>query len=213
MARSRENEFGGAPLPELLCTQEELPAKEAQNLIRLADYVGELAEQWRGSYHFTPDIIRRCNLLTMDGIYADAGEYRTRFVYAGDFTDAPRHAEIPQLVEQMCEYVNGRHSDPFHASAYILWRTSWIHPFYDGNGRVSRELCFLAILVGLDLEGVDIVPIPGFLQRETARYMHGLKEADKPKDDENRRVVLLEDLLCKWAEESSPTDTDGPGKQ
>lgn len=192
--RIREDEFGGAPLPQILCSPEDLPARETWNLGALSEHAIDVAQSWGNAYQFTPDFIRHCNLLAMTGIYADAGQFRTRFVHADDFIGAP-HRDIPRLVEEMCDYVNPRIHDPYHAAAYILWRTSWIHPFYDGNGRVSRTLCYLALNVGLGLQESP-VPISGLLKMSQDRYLVGLRSADVSRD-ENRRVKFLEDLLCE----------------
>lgn len=101
MPSSRESEFGGVPLEPLLCSEAELDALEVLNGIVLAQYTTELASEWKGAYCFTPEIVRKCNQIAMDGIYACAGEYRTRCVTAGDFVGA-HHRDIPRLVEEMC---------------------------------------------------------------------------------------------------------------
>lgn len=204
--RSRDDEFGGAPLPRYLCSDDDLATVETHNLGELSEFAIGLGDCWKGTYHFTPEIIKHCHRLAMTGIFADAGEYRTRFVHVDDFIGVP-HREIPRLVDQMCEYVNRMFDDPFHAAAYILWRASWIHPFYDGNGRVSRTLCYLALNVGLELQESP-VPISYHLKMVLDRYLAGLRAADVS-DDDHRRVKVLEDLLCELTTESSASDLSG----
>ena len=201
MTRSRESEFGGEPLPALLCSEADLDVKEALNGIILAEYAIELAREWQGEYRFTPEIVRTCNYLAMDGIYACSGQYRTRCVTAGDFVGAS-HRDIPRLVEEMCAHVNSL-KDAYHASAYLLWRTSWIHPFYDGNGRVSRELSYLALVAGLGLTELEgEYPIPSLLKREEDRYLRCLRIADTQRTaDGEPQLGPLVSLLCELSDE------------
>lgn len=150
MAKSND-EAWGSPLPQLLCDESDLGKVELFNAFFLAEYVSDLAREWRGRFFFSPEVIRECNRLAITGIYECAGEYRNRPVTAGDFVGV-RPRDIGHNMQALCEYVNSQINDPFHAATYILWRTNWIHPFYDGNGRVSRELSYLAILAGLGVE-------------------------------------------------------------
>lgn len=198
MPSSRDSEFGGLPLEPLLCSEAEFDAREVLNGIVLAQYTTELAYEWQGVYRFTPEIVRRCNRIAMSEIYACAGEYRTRCVTAGDFVGA-NHRDVPRLVEEMCDHVNSTQADVFRSAAYILWRTNWIHPFYDGNGRVSRELSYLAIVAGFgmtELEGAT--PIPGLLKQYEDRYMQCLRVADTLRpDDDAPNLGPLESLLSE----------------
>ena len=195
MVRTREDEFGGSPLPTLLCDESELESIEVRNGFDLAEYVTDLARQWNGHYQFTPGIVRECNRIAIHGIYAGAGNYRDRVVVAGDFVPA-HHTRIAGLVDEMCDYVNSV-TDVFHASAYLLWRTNWIHPFFDGNGRVSRELSYLAILVGLGVAELDgEYPIPVLIRQDPGRYLRGLRAADMAHHVEPPNVRQLESLLA-----------------
>ena len=41
---------------------------------------------------------------------------------------------VPELVEDLCEYVMGRWAEasPIHLSAYVMWRINWIYPSQTG---------------------------------------------------------------------------------
>lgn len=56
MPSSRDNEFGGLPPAPLLCSEAELDSREVLYGIILAQYTIDLAEEWQGSYRFTPEM-------------------------------------------------------------------------------------------------------------------------------------------------------------
>jgi Fic family protein len=62
---------------------------------------------------------------------------------------APTAAEVPQLVDELCEWLNtaGDLSAPV-LSAMVHARVAGIHPFSDGNGRTARILATLAMASG-----------------------------------------------------------------
>lgn len=129
----------------------------------------------------------------MNGIYACAGDFRDRYS-APETLSAPNHLFVPDLVREMCKYANSHRDDPFHAAAYLLWRTNWIHPFYDGNGRVSRELCHLAILA--QTGDTWQIPLPKLLAENLGEYLNGLQVADKKWDGETPDVSVLQSLIA-----------------
>lgn len=176
---SADDEFSSA-LP-LLCSEADLYVLETQNGINLARYISTLAQSWAVAkqLELTPEILCECNRIAMQGIYSTAGKYRDRFVAAGRDVP-PKRSEVPDLVEEMCEYANQVSDRPLHAAAYLLWRVNWIHPFYDGNGRIAREVSYLALLVG---NGVHEFPgnptIPELLDRDHRdEYYRYLEVAD-----------------------------------
>jgi len=104
---------------------------------------------------------------------------------------------VEHLVRQMCNYANARGSeDPIHVAAYLMWRLNWIHPFEDGNGRVSRALAELAMSIGF--EGMPFGPptIATLLLRHRQEYLDGLEAADRAEpNDEHADVRFLESLV------------------
>lgn len=60
----------------------------------------------------------------------------------------PPHAQVPQLVAEACNYVNGSKEHPAVIAAWIHIAIAAIHPFRDGNGRTSRVLASLAMYRG-----------------------------------------------------------------
>jgi Fic family protein len=193
------DDFGCRPPAPLLCDEKELLYLEIANLGRLAKVTTCIAKRWNEGLRFTPKIVQRCNQIAMHGIYADAGKFRERPVVVDDFTP-PSYGEIDGLIVQMCSYANSIVDNPFHVAAYLLWRLNWIHPFYDGNGRISRELAFLALMGNRG--AAWNTPLPELIDRESSRYLEGLKEADKAWDG-TPHVEKLQSLLCELFIEQS----------
>lgn len=197
MKPSAEDIFGRPP-PPFLCAKADVDSIAVDNGIDLALFISETADQWAGIPQFTPAFVRECNRIAMSGIYACAGEYRTECLTAGNFVPPDYHL-VPGLVEEMCAYANSLAGDYFHSAAYLLWRTNWIHPFYDGNGRVARELSYLALLASLgaaELEGKTAIP-ELLVQRRDA-YYEALNVADRAWEGQNpANLMVLESLLCE----------------
>src|SRR5690606_38819391 len=113
----------------------------------------------------------------------------------------PKAALVESLVAEMCDYANRRCSeDPIHVAAYLMWRLNWIHPFEDGNGRVSRALAEIGLCVGLGTEPAGPPTITTLIVRHRSEYLDGLAAADQaePRDgspDVGRLEGLLSNLI------------------
>lgn len=92
----------------------------------------------------TPTLLCDLNRLAMRDIIDRAGFLRqVDLVILGSNHKPPPFQDVPKLVEECCQYLNGDQETSTQLASYALWRTNWIHPFDDGNGRVSRALCYL----------------------------------------------------------------------
>lgn len=62
----------------------------------------------------------------------------------------PSYTEIPQFVDDLCEFFNERNSKPFiHPiirGITIHFMISYVHPFSDGNGRTARAMFYWYML-------------------------------------------------------------------
>ena len=99
----------------------------------------------------------------LKGISSYAGNFRPGPVEISKSQHTPPDVRlVPELVEEMCDYVNDRWSSAtaLHLSAYVMWRLNWVHPFADGNGRTSRIVSYLVLTVrsGFILPGVPSIP-------------------------------------------------------
>ena len=129
----------------------------------------------------TPSLIKSLHGVALDGIHSQAGSYRSEPVtIQGSRHIPPRPEDIPNLVLQMCGYVDEywHGVDAAELAAYVLWRTNWIHPFADGNGRTARTISYMVLSVkfGYVLPGSPTIPE----QIATAKqpYYRFLEEAD-----------------------------------
>jgi Fic family protein len=104
---------------------------------------------------------------------------------------------VPELVEDMCAYVNGSFSEKtaVHLSAYVMWRLNWIHPFADGNGRTSRAASYLVLCVksGHVLPGTKTIPEQ--IAQNKKPYYDALEAADETEKAGQLNLKQLEDLL------------------
>ena len=190
----KSDDFGCRPPEPLLCDPGSESDIAIDNAIILREKVFELAQSWNGSYFFDSVLVCEFNEIAMSGIYACAGNFRDRYSAPAGLS-APNHRAVPSLVDEMCDYANSHRDSPFHAAAYLLWRINWIHPFYDGNGRVSRELCHLAVLV--ETGNTWQRPLPAFIADAEDRYIEGLQIADRSWDGETSNVAELQSWIAE----------------
>lgn len=58
----------------------------------------------------------------------------------------PKHGEVKQLLEELCEFANNDNPDdfvhPIIKGIIIHFMLAFIHPFSDGNGRTARSLVY-----------------------------------------------------------------------
>ena len=97
--------------------------------------------------------IMMAGLTNEDGLSVDAGSYRTISVRSGDHV-YPCHTCIPQSMKEIVEEYNERHARPdhdaFELASWLHYSIVSLHPFIDGNGRLSRLLwCYSLMRDGL----------------------------------------------------------------
>ena len=109
------------------------------------------------------------------------GEYRYGEVQVGSHVPPPA-AEVPAFLDRFqAAYDNERLSAPqaIIAVAAAHHRFLWIHPFYDGNGRVARLMAHASLLRrGV---GSSIWSVARGLARNATEYKVRLANADAPR--------------------------------
>ncbi len=132
----------------------------------------------------------------------------------GSIHEPPEHEDVPELVDEMCDYVNDNwEKDAIHLASYVMWRLNWIHPFEDGNGRTSRAISYLVLSVrtGYVLPGSKT--IPERISQDKQRYYEALDAADLAWRDGVVDVSEMEKLLGDYlAEQLISVFKDAGGK-
>jgi Fic family protein len=181
--------------------------QEARNGVRQFDLAIEQIEYWLQPdrpFKLRPSAIMSLNRLALDGLNAFAGTYRPGGVEIKGSKHTPPGAHlVPELVEEMCEFVNS-HWDrsAIHLCSYLLWRLNWIHPFTDGNGRTTRAVSFVVLCVRLGYRVPGTNTIPEQISRDKKPYYEALELADFAYDKDRKIDVsametLVSSLLAK----------------
>ncbi len=122
------------------------------------------------------ELIKKLHELILTKIYDEAkGKYRTENVrILGAIKSPPQAAKVHGLMKQFAEYAktNPEKLNTVEFAAMLHYKLVEIHPFIDGNGRVSRLLMNLLLMK-------HGYPITIVLKTDRKKYYDTLKEADK----------------------------------
>lgn len=112
--------------------------------------------------------------IIMKGIELDAGRFRNTEIRVGgaDFMPPPAY-EVPHLITELVGGYNKNPDElrPIELATILHYRLAYIHPFHDGNGRVSRLLMNLALIR-------NGYPTAAILNVDRKKYYDVLKKAD-----------------------------------
>ena len=156
--------------------REEMEARAAHNLFMRVENVlqddisTQLTEALICEFHeiLTRDIDYRGNT---------PGEYRRRQVRV-DTYEPPEHTEIPELMTRFIEWLNrgaGAQMDPVARAVVAHFLLVSIHPFGDGNGRLSRGVeSFLLYKAGINVRG--FYSLSNYYYRERDAYIGALTD-------------------------------------
>ena len=97
----------------------------------LFDYNGDL----------TQEMILKLHYIEQVGIMPDAGKYRVVNVRVGNYI-CPVWSDVPRLMSEFIEWYNVAKENlhPFELACLVHLKFVKIHPFRDGNGRMTRLL-------------------------------------------------------------------------
>lgn len=171
---------------DLISDPDEKAAAEARNALRQFDVGMMLLDHWLDGRTAHPNL-RSSDLLTLnrfalDGIHPSAGTFRAGpVVIEGSAHQPPHAAFVPELVEDLCDYINANwhsHQAEFLA-AYALWRLNWIHPFADGNGRTARIVSYILLCAKLGFRLPGELTIPEQIAADKSPYYSALEASDR----------------------------------
>ncbi|ESO03201.1 hypothetical protein HELRODRAFT_100335 [Helobdella robusta] len=113
-------------------------------------------------HYLNTSLVKRLGTIKMDDIlqihkrvlgFVDpigSGVFRTTQVFVGNFMPPPPQ-EITNLMNDFIEWLNSEETfealHPIEMAALAHYKLVYIHPFYDGNGRTSRLLMNLILMM------------------------------------------------------------------
>jgi Fic family protein len=146
---------------ELPPSQAYLERENANVLALMADVLHEImGRDASRPVPITPEMFLRFNAEILAGLDLDEGVvpgvFREHSVVVGSVYRAPDAAEVRELVDRLCDWLNG----PDFVSSETSWAIptavlraiaahlciAWVHPFGDGNGRTARMVEFAILL-------------------------------------------------------------------
>lgn len=89
---------------------------------------------------------------------------------------------VPELMDNLMAFANAapRFVDPIVAASVLSFGFVYIHPFMDGNGRLSRFLFHQALCQSGRLEKGLLLPVSVAMKRNEADYLAALQQFSKP---------------------------------
>jgi Fic family protein len=162
--------------------------KEAKNMKKcidfIFDYKGEIDER----------MVLKLHLIEMEGVLSDAGRYRSVNVRVGNYFP-PVFSEVPQkMIEFFAWYEQVRKMlHPFELAALVHLKFVKIHPFRDGNGRISRLLMNFVLLK-------NGYPLLNIFDSEKMLYYLVLKKVDYTKRDKPFTDYLFQVYATQYKE-------------
>lgn len=201
MSEKIEKRDSRALEPQLIADPLARAEAEARNVLRQYDTGIAIVQSAleRHAFKLRPSLILALHREALTGISMFAGNFRPAGVEIQGSRHQPPDAHlVPELVEDLCDYVNERweQSTPIHLGGYIMWRLNWIHPFADGNGRTSRIVSYvvLSIRAGAVLPGTPTIPDQIVDNRNP--YFDALDAADVAWAEKRLDVSKMEELLA-----------------
>ena len=147
---------------------------EAKNHPKAIEYIEQLAKQKGIARTLGEKDILKIHELIFSGILENAGHYRNCQVYIEGYELAPPAAcEIPELMKELLHWLNNNPEElrPIELAAVFHHKLVAIHPFDDGNGRVSRLVTNLLLInKGYTLTAIRRV--------DRKKYYNTLQKAD-----------------------------------
>ena len=135
----------------------------------------------------------------------------------------PEYSEIPELLDELVEYVNKTDDHPLIVAAVVHYQLVTIHPFEDGNGRTARLMSgYILDINGYGFNGIgsleeyfayDINEYYESLQMGLpALYYSGRNDPPHPEIWINyflRMVLLYTNKICEISESSNEEEIAG----
>ncbi len=179
---------------------------EAKNIPQALDMLIDMAGEIKPMLK-TSDILDLHRLVVSGIEEANPGYFRRGFVRIGTSTYVPPPAyEIKPLINEMIKYVNKNHDKltPMEMAFKLhLWFVS-IHPFDDGNGRVSRLLAGLVLMK-------HKLPPPIIKKEHKSKYLRVLRQSQYEDALKPYYDFMAEEYVTTLTEYITAARQAGPG--
>jgi Fic family protein len=143
------------------------------------------------------DLLVEHELMTKDTV-EEHGRFRSGGVgvFAGKVTIhvAPPADQVPELVEQLLEWVKNADLPQVVKSCIFHYEFEFIHPFADGNGRMGRM--WQTLLLYQENPVFGWLPVETIIARQQEEYYAAIQQSTK----ENDSAIFAEFMLTALAE-------------
>ena len=167
--------------------------QEVINYRKVVEYLDHLAQEGKKSEEVTEEFLKKLHTMTVEKILAAerCGVYRETQVVirnslSGEVTFTPPPAvAVPVQIAALVEFIQQTKPDELHPvlkAAIVHYELARIHPFVDGNGRVSRALSTYILFK----EGYDIrkfFSLEEYFDHDAVSYYAALQSVEKNKGD------------------------------
>jgi len=171
--------------------------KEVKNYFAVLNKINVLAKAHEA---MSVDLTLRLHKELMEGLYREVGKFREGEVFIGHKTTdeivvkhtPPFHTadEIRRAIEDLYSWVNKQEEyHPLIRAGILHHQLAYIHPFYDGNGRLARIMTAYFLLLK-QYEVVRYFIMDDYYDIDRQQYSDTLHSAD-----EGDRTVWLEYFL------------------
>jgi len=160
---------------------------EATNNAKAFDLIEDIAKKKKTINHV---VIQQIHEVVTTGILEESGKYRTKNVrIIGAVKTPPDWSKVTKSMDELIEEFAQYKKHPVEVAAFLHHGFVKIHPFIDGNGRVSRLLTNLYLIT----QGYPPVVLK---IEERGKYYRFLRAAD------NGNLDLFAILIAKAVDES-----------
>ena len=172
---------------------------ETRNGVIEAEFIFHKVSTWPNAQKIGPDLLLELQRLAVNQIYRCAGNFRDdRVILGGADHKPPHYSQIPSLVDEMVENINGRwQNEPAtRLAAYAMWRVNWIHPFFGGNGRTARAFSYLILCLRLGFAPpAEEKNIPELIVEDRVPYYVALRAVDAAWSSGVPDLSAMEELI------------------
>jgi Fic family protein len=186
---------------ELIRDPELRALQEVQNGLKQFQIVVDMVEtflQPDRPFKFRTSHLQTLHRVALLGLSGYAGNWRPAGIEIEGSGHAPPDSFlIPDLIEEMCDYVNAKWTEksPLHLASYVMWKLNWIHPFTDGNGRTSRAASYLILCLRLGYLLPGKLTIPEQISADKGPYYKALEAADIAWGEGKIDLTAMKELL------------------